>query len=205
MRFLIFALLFIPFSACGVVINEIAWMGTEEQWQNEWIELYSEGPVSLNGWTLKTEDNDLIIELKGTIDGYYLMERTDDTTVTDITADLIYKGGLNNQGEYLLLLDDENKIIDKVDCSLGWLAGDNETKRTMEKENDSWKTSSVTGGTPKKENSKKIINQQKLIQKTAKKNIFPAILLPGIALSLFVSVLAKKTYERTFPLGNDKA
>jgi len=36
-----------------------------------------------------------------TAHGFYLLERTDDTTVSDIGADQIYTGGLNNNGETL--------------------------------------------------------------------------------------------------------
>ena len=61
----------------------------------------------------------------------FLFERTDDTTVILHNAFQIYTGGMNNNGEHLYLFDSEGKIIDEVDASDGWFAGDNVTKETM--------------------------------------------------------------------------
>jgi len=58
-RFLLIALLFLlsPFAAKGtIVINEIAWMGTENSANDEWIELYSDQQVNLTGWILEAAD-----------------------------------------------------------------------------------------------------------------------------------------------------
>lgn len=141
----------------SVVINEIAWMGTTNSANDEWIELYNptDTAVNLDNWTLKSTDDNLKINLKGTIaaKGFFLLERTDDSSVPDVAADLIYTGALNNQGTNLKLFDSNNKLIDEVDDSSGWLGGDNETKQTAERKIDaSWQTSQNPGGTPKKEN-----------------------------------------------------
>ncbi|MDI6882928.1 MAG: lamin tail domain-containing protein [Patescibacteria group bacterium] len=166
----IFFLSFFPslvgvFNPLSVVINEIAWMGTETSYNDEWIELYnnSNSIVNLDGWKLITEDGALEINLKGEIPekGFFILERTDDKTVLSIKADLIYKGGLNNKGEHLRLVDKDKKIIDEVNCAAGWFAGDNKTKQTMERKNslvfgnspENWQTSQNPGGTPKTENS----------------------------------------------------
>ena len=175
---IISTLIFFCWEARAVVINEIAWMGTEESYSDEWIELYNplESPVLLNGWTLETKDRDLTINLKGTVSAksYFLLERTDDATIPDITADIIYKGGLSNQGEHLLLLDNNRKTIDEVDCSLGWFAGQNETKKSMERIDAglsgsdplNWKTSSEREGTPRIQNSEKKEISEKQITST---------------------------------------
>ena len=151
-----------------VVINEIAWMGTENSYNDEWIELYnnSEAAVNLDGWTLKADDNSPEIELSGRIlsKSFYLLERTDDETVAGVLADQIYKGGLANKGEYLKLFDKQERLIDEADCSDGWLAGDNKTKQTMERSVEVkprqvyWQTSQEPGGTPKAQNS--ILNEE---------------------------------------------
>ena len=139
-----------------VIINEIAWMGTVSSENDEWIELYNTTNQSINltGWTLKSLaspsfDPDII--LSGTIsaNGYFLLERTDDTTVSDITADQIYTGALGNSGEHLILKDTAGTIINQVDGSAGWPAGDNITKETAQKINNSWVTAPPT---PKAEN-----------------------------------------------------
>jgi len=149
----------------NIVINEIAWMGRESFHSDEWIELYNNSSllIDINGWKLKTEDGTPEVILEGKIPpkGFFLLERTDDTTLPNIKADLIYKGSLNNQGEYLKLIDKNGQIIDEIDCSDNWFEGDNETKRTMERKNtlvsgndsENWQTSRNPGGTPKAENS----------------------------------------------------
>lgn len=148
-----------------VVINEIAWIGTEISYSDEWIELYNntDSPINLEGWILKAADGTPEINLAGAIPalGYYLLERTDDTTVPNITADQIYKGALENKGEALELYDNFGNLIDRIDCSSGWFSGDNKTKQTMERINStlpgshpgSWETSQTPGGTPKSKNS----------------------------------------------------
>ena len=84
----------------SIVINEIAWMGTENSSNDEWIELYnnSEADIDLTGWVLEAADETPSISLEGTITagGYFLLERTDDSSVTGIAADQIYVGALEN-------------------------------------------------------------------------------------------------------------
>ncbi|MCR4407064.1 MAG: lamin tail domain-containing protein [Anaerolineae bacterium] len=96
--------------AGDVVINEVAWMGTAASAQDEWIELRNntDQDIDLNGWTLAAADGSPTIALTGTIPagGYYLLERTDDTTVSNIPADQVYTGDLNNNGEVLVLRND---------------------------------------------------------------------------------------------------
>ncbi|MDP2910251.1 MAG: lamin tail domain-containing protein [bacterium] len=140
-------------NASDVIINEVAWMGTAVSYNDEWIELYNNGEamVNLDGWALKADDGSPEINLSGTIPskGFFLLERTDDNTVLNIPADLIYKGALGNDGENLKLFDNSNNIVDQIIFLDAWPAGDNETKETMQKINSSWQTAEAT---PKKEN-----------------------------------------------------
>ena len=84
----------------AVFINEVAWMGTSVSDTDEWIELYNDGAeeVALAGWTLRGAGTAPNITLSGNISGggFYLLERTDDTTVPSVTADKIYTGALGN-------------------------------------------------------------------------------------------------------------
>src|SRR4030042_4561664 len=149
------------FNPLDVIINEVAWMGTQTAFQNEWIELYNntDSEINLNGWQLQSQDGTLKINLTGTIPihGFYLLERTDDTTLPDITADQIYTGALGNDGEYLKLFDAQNNLVDEANCNDGWFGGDNSTKQTMERKIpalsgavfERCKTSQNPGGTPK--------------------------------------------------------
>lgn len=151
------------YKSLDVVINEVCWMGTKASHSDEWIELYnnSDADINLDGWVLKANDKSPEIELMGIILGksFYILERTDDDSAAEISADIIYKGALNNKGEILELFDGDKNLIDKVDCGKGWFAGDNKTKQTMEKlvevglQQAHWQTSQEPGGTPKTKNS----------------------------------------------------
>jgi len=125
-------------AAGDVVINEVAWMGTAAHTADEWIELYNvtaQG-IDLTGWTLKSADASPNLTLSGSIPahGFFLLERTNDTTVSDITADQIYTGDLINAGESLTLRDSSAQVIDTANGDGGdWPAGDNTNKSTMER------------------------------------------------------------------------
>jgi uncharacterized repeat protein (TIGR01451 family) len=113
-----------------VVINEVAWGGTDASSADEWIELYNTtaATVSLNGWCLTNGDN-LNIALSGGIppSGYYLIERTDDNAVSDISADWFGSfgtGGLLNSGAVLTLTDNLDNVMDTANADGGeWPAG----------------------------------------------------------------------------------
>lgn len=142
-----------------VVINEIAWAGTQTSANDEWIELYNSSAqaIELNGWSLRAVDGTPNIALEGIIPagGFFLLERTDDTTVIDIPADLIYTGALSNSSETLELVNAEGVAVDRVSQ---WYAGDATARTTMERKSaalsgddpTNWQTSD---GTPRAPNS----------------------------------------------------
>lgn len=116
-------------------------MGTKSSATDEWLELYNYGSqeVSLSGWHLAAADGSPNIALSGSIApaGYYLIERTDDTTVSDTPANLVasFGHGLGNDGEDLSLIDGAGNIQDEVNAAGGWFAGDNTAKTSMERVN----------------------------------------------------------------------
>ncbi len=125
-------------SAGDVVINEVAWMGTDATYSDEWIELYNTTGVSidLSNWALyKDGGTTKLFDLSGSISSgsYYLIEKTDDEA-TSITADLaISYDDLNDDGEYLVLKDIITDI-DAINCQDAWYGGDNGTnKYSMER------------------------------------------------------------------------
>jgi hypothetical protein len=140
-----------------VVIHEIAWMGTTASANDEWIELKNttDQSISLAGWTLTNGDGKITAKLKGQIPagGFYILERTDDTSVPETKADAIYRGSLRNSGDILELRNANHALIDSAAFSSGWPKGSNTTKQTMEKIGDTWQTSQGANGTPKAENS----------------------------------------------------
>ena len=83
--------------------------------------------IDLTDWTIVAADGTPAIDLTATIPagGYFLLERTNDQTISNIARDQIYTGALVNGGENLSLKDSNGDIIDQLDCSEGWYAGQN--------------------------------------------------------------------------------
>lgn len=149
-------------SFSGIIINEIAWMGTPESSNNEWLELknVSNQTINLAGWWLVDQDEQIKINFsklsnpKIKPNQFLLLERTNDQTLPHISADLIYVGSLANTNEGLRLFDANCNLIDEVLAHPFWPAGDSALRRTAERKPDlSWQTSPNTGGTPKAENT----------------------------------------------------
>jgi len=152
-----------------VIINEVAWMGSYNSASDEWIELknISSKEIDVSNWQLlnKKENIKIILPAATKIQAgqFLLLERTDDNSVPGIKADFIYSGSLTNSIEGLRLFDNNCQLQDEV-LADSWPAGDNNSKRTMEREdNFAWHTyqgSSINGiyGTPKRENSQPVIN-----------------------------------------------
>jgi hypothetical protein len=137
------------------MINEVAWAGTLASAHDEWIELHNPGaqPVNLGGWIL-TDGGDINVSLGGSISGhgFYLLERTDDTTIADIGADRIYTGALRNSGETLWLKDPTGAVVDSANkAGGGWPAGDTASRASMERlgggdNPGNWRTFTGYGG-----------------------------------------------------------
>ncbi|MBC2716924.1 MAG: hypothetical protein HF978_16595 [Desulfobacteraceae bacterium] len=125
--------LFTPALAATVVINEVAWMGTGAVANDEWIELLNttSSSISLVGWTIVAKDgNPSIGPLPAGASipayGFYLLEITDDSTISDIPADFIYPTAGNlmqDNGETLDLKDNLNITIDTANI-VGYPPGD---------------------------------------------------------------------------------
>ncbi|MCD6550447.1 lamin tail domain-containing protein [bacterium] len=173
-----------PAPTLSVVINEIAWMGTKSDANDEWIELLNntDEEVNLDGWQLYSQDGSPSTTLSGIIpaNGYFLLERSDNQTISDIETDQIYTGAFSNNGEKLELRDSFGNLIDSVDCSSGWFSGRNRKikerwiRMSMERINpqlsgddpSNWMTNdgfnifghdsdgNIIQGTPKRENSR---------------------------------------------------
>jgi hypothetical protein len=160
-----------------VVINEIAWMGTEingveskNWWRYEWFELYNNTNqnISLDGWKaeLYRTNLDWLLELRGTIPAYgYFLVVSSDKISSNYDQNYSNLGGkFNNSGQKILLKDNYNQVIDEINCSSGWFAGDNSTKQTMERKDSqipgnnstNWTTSQNPGGTPKTPNKSSV-------------------------------------------------
>lgn len=144
-----------------VIINEIAWMGTVTSSNDEWIELknLTGGEINLNGWQILDQGEQVHITFSSldriSGSGFYLLERSSDASVPNITADKIYTGVLSNSSEGLRLFSNQCQLIDEVLANSNWPAGDSNAKKTMERDaaGFGWHTSAVSGGTPRTSNS----------------------------------------------------
>ncbi len=126
-----------------IIISEIAWMGTSASPYDEWIELtnMSSEEIDLTGWKIRFEYKENIAStsrvssLSGVVIPAYgsvILERTNDTTISDITASKIYTGALRNSGDVVILENSDGYAVDRMNFySLGWPAGDNTAKYTM--------------------------------------------------------------------------
>ncbi|MBI4993718.1 lamin tail domain-containing protein [Candidatus Wolfebacteria bacterium] len=147
-----------------IIFNEINWMGDAENPRHEWIELKNptNAEINLNGWQILDKKGNIKINFsendKISGNNFYFLERSNDDSAADIKADKIYSGALSNSNVELAISNNFCSLIDKISASPNWPAGDNSSKKTMERKDDlSWQTSLSMGGTPKKENSMTII------------------------------------------------
>ena len=147
----------------NLIINEVAWMGSANSPNDEWIELknISGAPLDVSGWQIIDKGEQIKTTLEGKISSgnFYLLERSSDNSSPNVPADQIYAGPLGNSDEGLKLFNKNCDVIDQVMADPNWPAGDNAQKRSMERGADfSWHTYNGSGengvlGTPKKENS----------------------------------------------------
>lgn len=121
---LFLALFFIPqVSHAKVIISEVAWLGTPESANHEWIELHNtnDNHVSLSSWKLTITPSDgaektiTLPDDVGNIDrgAYAVLERTSEKSAPG-TAFHIYTGALPNNGATLTLKDATNSVVDSV-------------------------------------------------------------------------------------------
>ncbi|MEP6895076.1 MAG: lamin tail domain-containing protein, partial [Chloroflexota bacterium] len=120
------------FSPTSIIISEVAWGGTAASTSDEWIELYNptSNSFNLNNWVLRAVDGKPNITLvSATIlapGQFYLLERADDTTVSDVTANQIYNASwdLGNIFETLQLYNSSGVCVDTANSNSGsWPAG----------------------------------------------------------------------------------
>lgn len=138
-------------SRAQVLFSEIAWMGTDESATNEWIEIYnlSSSPTDLTGWTITSADGKISISLKCTLapHGVAVLERTDESTLPDITALLTYTGDLVNSGATLTIKDSNGNTSNEVVGGEDWsnIGGTNTfPKQTPQQTPQGWTTAPPT-------------------------------------------------------------
>ncbi len=120
----------------AIVINEIAWGGTQDNWRDEWVELFNttDQTIDLTGWYI--EDNSRVYEIEsGEIApfGYFVLADKEES-FSNFLADAIMTLSLLDGGEKLTLFNNLGTVMDTVNSTGGsWYAGDGSTKATMER------------------------------------------------------------------------
>lgn len=148
-------LIFPVVTQAAVTINEVAWMGSVDSANYEWIELLNDSSASVivDDWEL-TDGMNLVIPLSGGIaaNSYAVLERTSDDSAPG-TAFLIYTGALVNTGATLSLKRADGSIEDQVAGGEDWgsIGGDNVTKETAQYTTSGWITAAPTPGNTNKE------------------------------------------------------
>lgn len=117
-------------TALDVVINEVAWAGTQQSMFDEWIELYSSSavPIDLTGWRIEAADGDPSILISGVsiggASGNYLVLKRGSQNILNVPGVVYSSSLLDDNGETLYLLDDLSNVIDTVNGDGGgWPAG----------------------------------------------------------------------------------
>ncbi len=132
----------LPVFAAGpgaVVINEVAWAGSADSANDEWIELFNTTGVAvdLSGWTIIDDNGASVYALGGTIApyGYFVIEDSA-AAVNPESAGMIVNLSLANTGDSLVLYDGATQAIDAVNSTGGmWFAGSSATYSSMERIN----------------------------------------------------------------------
>ena len=135
----------------AVTISEIAWMGSGNSANHEWIELHNDGAAqNVDGWVLSDSMN-LSIGLAGVIpaNSYVVLERTSDVSAPGL-AFLIYTGALVNSGATMRLENENGSLVDMVSGGDDWenIGGDNVTKETAQYSGGGWITAVASPGNP---------------------------------------------------------
>lgn len=137
-----------------VVINEIMWMGTKENSDDEWIELrnMTNHDINLSNWSImyggagKKGHIEIPHGYKIKAKGYFLImaEKRTDTAInlrTNLDKDGIYANvsemSLKNDGELLILVNKNKKAVDKVWRDEKWPDGEQGDSSYMSMERNS--------------------------------------------------------------------
>lgn len=118
----------------GVILHEIAWMGTRNDPYQQWIELAHTGrqPLDLKGWTLSSPNGNLQAALKGFLypGDVLFLKREGSQPLPGVRVDGSFQGHLCASGTQLNLRDHRRRLGDSVDA---WHAGDAELFATMQR------------------------------------------------------------------------
>lgn len=216
--FFIILLLGVPAIATAqVIINEIAWMGSEveginakQEWRYEWIEIFNAGEdaISLKGWRIElysgeTLEFTIVLYKSVEANGYFLVGASDKISGVDINYATL-AGKFKNPGQRVVLRDAVGDVVEEIDASNGWFAGDKDSKLTMERrfpgraseDPENWGSSQNTGGTLRAENS--IFGKERFLALGQGSSTDALIIKKDQPWSSLVSILSNTVFIRAF-------
>ena len=123
-----------------VIIGDIAWMGNSSSSKNEWIGLtnISSTTAGMGGWELVNADEKIRVFFRSGAKilpkGSYILEHGSMDFLPGIKAGTFFTGSLKNAGDSFRLFDKDCRLIDQILTDSGWPAGDNATRRPMERD-----------------------------------------------------------------------
>ncbi len=139
-----------------IVIDEVMWMGTAGNGDDEWLELrnMTSDPIDLTHWEIVNAGSGAgtPVSLSGAVpsNGFWLLSRfvtTSSSVSSSITADQVTSGlSFNNGGEQLTLRNASDVTIDQTPVPPpAWAAGVNSTLKQSMERNDPPSDGTVAG------------------------------------------------------------
>lgn len=146
----------------AVLLNEVAWMGTEESYLCEWIELHNSSTkaVSIQDWVLQIGDGPLKSFQEGEFTtytipagGYFVIERLVESCpnpVASVNDAKLAFGSIPNSDTTIRLYSnaDGTQLADQLASGEDWreIGGDNTSKETAQYSPSGWFTAPATPG-----------------------------------------------------------
>jgi hypothetical protein len=124
-------------NAGDVVINEVAWSGTADNWRDEWIELYNNtgNSIDLSGWKIEDDRDRVYLIESGEIPakGYFLIADKAES-ISNVQIDAVIILSLVDSGNRLVLKNADGGVVDSLNSSVdAWPAGSGTPKASMER------------------------------------------------------------------------
>ena len=121
-------LLIIPLLSASVFINEVELNPQGSDSGNEWVEIFNENEIVLNGWYITDKDNNKFFIVNGSSDKYYVINNLNDLVNNNENVSLFNESGDLIDNINVSDSDDDNKTWQRVPDGTGSFVFKYETK-----------------------------------------------------------------------------